>query len=62
MDACQEGSHTNGRNTYRHSLIVDPWGSILAEYKEPGSGIVYAEVDLDKLHQIRKMIPIKVYQ
>lgn len=62
IGACQEGSHTNGRNTYGHSLIVDPWGSILAEHKESGSGIIYAEVDLDKLHQIRKMIPLEVYQ
>jgi deaminated glutathione amidase len=62
IGACQGGSHTNGRKTYGHSLIIDPWGAILAEHKAPGSGVIYAEVDLHKLHQIRKTIPLKAHQ
>jgi deaminated glutathione amidase len=62
IGACQEGTHTNGRKTYGHTLIVDPWGSVIAERTESGSGIVYAEINLKKLHEIRKSIPIREHQ
>lgn len=62
IGACQEGTHANGRKTYGHTLIVDPWGSVIAERTESGTGIIYAEIDLKKLHEIRKSIPISNHQ
>lgn len=61
IGACQGGLHTNGRQTYGHSLIVDPWGSVMTEHKALQPGNIYAEIDLKKLHEIRKSIPIARY-
>ncbi|MGH6683719.1 MAG: carbon-nitrogen hydrolase family protein [Pseudolabrys sp.] len=54
--AAQAGKHENGRETFGHSLIVDPWGSILAEGgTEPG--VVMAEIDLAEVAKARARIP-----
>lgn len=54
--AAQGGRHEDGRETFGHSLIVDPWGRVLAEGgDEPG--VVMAEIDLDKSPDTRKKIP-----
>ncbi|MES2142513.1 MAG: carbon-nitrogen hydrolase family protein [Pseudomonadota bacterium] len=62
IGACQGGTHSNGRKTYGHSLIVDPWGSIVTERIKKGPGIIYAEINLKKLHEIRNTIPIASHQ
>ena len=52
----QCGHHSDKRNSWGHSLIIDPWGEILADGGvEPG--IVYADIDLSKVDKARKMIP-----
>lgn len=52
----QTGTHPGGRKTYGHSLIVSPWGEILADGgKEPG--IITADIDPAKVAEIRKKIP-----
>jgi deaminated glutathione amidase len=54
--AAQGGRHENGRDTYGHSLVVDPWGRIIAEGgTEPG--IVMAEIDLAEVAKARSRIP-----
>jgi predicted amidohydrolase len=54
--AAQAGKHESGRETYGHSLIVDPWGVVLAEGGvEPG--IVMAKIDPVKVESARKSIP-----
>lgn len=54
--AAQGGKHENGRETFGHSLIVDPWGRILAEGgAEPG--VVMAEIDLAEVAKARTRIP-----
>jgi predicted amidohydrolase len=54
--AAQGGRHENGRETFGHSLIVDPWGRILAEGgTEPG--VVLAEIDLAEVAAARANIP-----
>ena len=54
--AAQGGKHENGRETYGHSLIVDPWGRILAEGdSEPG--VVMAEIDPSEVAKARGRIP-----
>ncbi len=54
--ANQGGFHVNGRETYGHSMIVDPWGSVLASLAT-GAGIVSAEIDLDRLAKVRAAFP-----
>ncbi|RDI46047.1 carbon-nitrogen hydrolase family protein [Aquicella lusitana] len=56
--AGQGGEHANGRKTYGHSLIADPWGRLLAEQTNTGSGVVHAEMDLNWVAQCRKSIPL----
>jgi len=54
--AAQAGKHESGRETYGHSLIVDPWGRILAEGgTEPG--VVMAEIDISEVAKARARIP-----
>jgi predicted amidohydrolase len=54
--AAQAGKHENGRETYGHSLIVDPWGRVLAEAdSEPG--FVMAEIDPAEVATARMRIP-----
>lgn len=53
----QGGTHPGGRRTYGHSLIVDPWGEIIAERAEDGEGMAIAEVDLERVRQVRESLP-----
>lgn len=53
----QGGFHVSGRETWGHSLIVDPWGSVLAE-REQGAGVVTASVSLDRLRSLRDRFPV----
>jgi predicted amidohydrolase len=56
LAAAQGGKHENGRETFGHSLVVDPWGRILAEGgTEPG--VVLAEVDPAEVAVARARIP-----
>lgn len=54
--AAQWGKHPGGRQTYGHSMIVDPWGSVLAEYPD-GVGIVSASLDRARLEAVRRSLP-----
>lgn len=52
----QSGHHDNGRETYGHSLIVDPWGTVLAEAgTEPG--VITADIDPKAVEQVRTRLP-----
>jgi len=52
----QWGEHAGGRRTYGHSMIVGPWGEILA-CREHGAGVVLADLDMIKLGEIREQFP-----
>ena len=52
----QCGDHEDGRKTYGHSLIVSPWGEILAEAGET-PGVIHAELDLGQIDEARAMVP-----
>ncbi len=52
----QCGTHDDGRTTYGHSLIVAPWGEVLADGGE-GVGVVTAEIDTDRVEEARGMVP-----
>jgi predicted amidohydrolase len=54
--AAQVGRHPDGRQTYGHSLVVDPWGEILLDMGElPGIG--FADIDLTRITNVRARIP-----
>ncbi|MCP1727689.1 nitrilase [Natronospira proteinivora] len=53
----QGGFHVEGRETWGHSMIVDPWGSILAEQGQ-GSGVAAADISLERLKQLRDRFPV----
>ena len=54
--AAQVGHHEDGRNTFGHSLVVDPWGDVLLDMgEEPGVG--FADVDLKRISDVRSRIP-----
>lgn len=50
------GEHPGNRTTYGHSLIVDPWGEVLADGGE-APGIVYADIDPAQVDRVRSMLP-----
>ncbi len=53
----QGGTHEDGRETYGHSLIIGPWGDILAEADNDEPGVVLAEIDPEKALKARQRIP-----
>ena len=52
----QWGEHAGGRKSYGHSLIVDPWGEVLADGGE-GVGVVSARIDPTRVAEARRMVP-----
>lgn len=52
----QGGVHPTGRRTYGHSLIVDPWGDVLA-CRDEGEGVVIAELDPARIAAVRRQLP-----
>lgn len=54
--ANQGGLHQNGRTTYGHSMIIEPWGKIIAEHPS-GPGLLVADIDLDRVRQLRHQFP-----
>ena len=53
----QGGRHENGRRTWGHSMVVDPWGQVVAVRGEEGSGVVLAEAGGERLDQVRTQLP-----
>ena len=56
LAAAQGGQHENGRRTWGHSMVVDPWGEVIAQQDE-GEGVVIAEVDPARLASVRRQLP-----
>lgn len=52
----QGGLHASGRRTYGHSMIVDPWGQVLAVRPE-GEGVLLAEIDTERVQEVRASLP-----
>uniref|UniRef100_A0A8V5H0I1 Uncharacterized protein n=1 Tax=Melopsittacus undulatus TaxID=13146 RepID=A0A8V5H0I1_MELUD len=59
--AAQTGKNHEHRTSYGHSLVVDPWGAVVAQCRE-GPGLCYAEIDLEYLHRIRREIPVQSHR
>jgi nitrilase len=56
LASAQGGTHPNGRRTWGHSMVIDPWGEIVAVLDE-GEGVVLAEVDAERIAQVRQQLP-----
>ena len=59
LGAGQGGDHGNNRHTYGHSMIVDPWGRVVAKAKPQGFDVISAEIDLNDLQRIREQMPVE---
>lgn len=57
IGAAQGGSHASGRETYGDSMVVDPWGDVLARLAH-GPGVVLAKLDRPHLTKLRQMFPV----
>jgi Predicted amidohydrolase len=55
--AAQGGSHANGRSTYGHSLVVDPWGRVIAELDHDRPGVLVADIDPAAVREARQRVP-----
>jgi nitrilase len=56
LAAAQGGTHENGRRTWGHSMVVDPWGEVLAVCEE-GEGMALAQIDTERIAQVRTQLP-----
>jgi len=54
--AAQGGIHTNGRQTWGQSILINPWGQVLAQQAQ-GPGVVLAELDALAMQQWRSQLP-----
>lgn len=55
--AAQTGTHADGRSTYGHSLVIDPWGDVLLDMgSEPGIGFV--DLPLERIADVRARVPV----
>lgn len=55
--AAQGGTHENGRQTFGHSMIVDPWGVVIAEKGDDKPGLLIAEIDPERVNDARSRLP-----
>ena len=56
LASAQGGTHANGRRTFGHSMLVDPWGEVKALLKE-GEGVIEGDIDLAYLASVRESLP-----
>ncbi|MCG1053729.1 carbon-nitrogen hydrolase family protein [Mycetohabitans sp. B5] len=56
LAAAQGGTHENGRRTWGHSMLVDPWGKVVA-VRADGAGVVAGTIDVRRIAQVRQSLP-----
>ncbi len=57
LAAAQGGTHENGRRTFGHSLVVDPWGVVVACRSDEGEGFVVAAMERERIADVRRQLP-----
>jgi predicted amidohydrolase len=57
LAAAQGGTHDNGRRTWGHSMLIDPWGEIVAERATEGPGVVIGDIDRERIEEVRRSLP-----
>jgi predicted amidohydrolase len=55
--AAQVGEHADGRRTYGHSLVVDPWGEVVLDMGGDEAGLAFAEIDPQRTTDVRRQLP-----
>jgi predicted amidohydrolase len=55
--AAQTGKHEDGRSTYGHSLVIDPWGEVLLDMGE-APGVGFCEIDMARIDEVRGRVPV----
>ena len=55
--AAQVGEHADGRTTYGHSLVVDPWGEVLLDMGSEEAGLGFADIDPERIAKARAQVP-----
>ena len=55
--AAQVGKHADGRQTYGHSLVIDPWGEVLLDMGGEAAGLAFAELDPARIAAVRAQVP-----
>ena len=59
--AAQAGRHEDGRETYGHSLVADPWGEVLVEMEDE-PGLAFVDLDLTRIADVRARIPVLAHR
>jgi predicted amidohydrolase len=57
VSAAQVGEHADGRRTYGHSLVVDPWGDVVLDMGGESAGLAFAEIDPARTAAVRAQLP-----
>ena len=55
--AAQVGRHEDGRETYGHSLVIDPWGEVLLDMGGEVAGLGFVEIDMARIGEVRAQLP-----
>jgi predicted amidohydrolase len=55
--AAQVGEHEDGRRTFGHSLVIDPWGEILLDLGGEAPGLGFAEIEASRIEEVRAQLP-----
>jgi len=55
--AAQVGRHEDGRATYGHSLVIDPWGEVLLDMGGDAPGLAFCDIDLERVAEVRAQVP-----
>jgi nitrilase len=58
LAAAQGGHHENGRRTWGHSMLIDPWGKIIDSHAK-GSGLVVGDINLERIRTVRSCLPMQ---
>lgn len=61
--AAQAGRHNEKRESYGHSLVIDPWGEVIGRFSDPlSTGVITADIDLLVMDQVREKMPIREHR
>jgi len=61
LAAAQWGEHPGGRKTWGHSMMIDPWGDVMAKQEE-GEGVIVVDLDMAFLRRIREALPVLAHR
>ena len=61
--AAQAGKHNEKRESFGHSIIIDPWGRVVGKFKDPdATGIAVVDIDHEELQRVRQRMPMQQHR